>query len=246
MVEICKQRAHDLLSIEMPKKALDECRKDYPFVVEEVLKSLSVSLIQKVLKNLLKEYVSIRSLDVILETLTKFSPITKNVQTLTEITRQALAGHICAQYADQNRTIHVLTLEPSLRNVWLKSLEESVRRNKEYSPVILCSEHVRHLVRNTLERKLPEVAVLSVHEIDKNYSIEPIRTNKVKKKSINETEPVNEMDILDHFEKIFNKTNECGFDNFKLEAELKDHLDYVSKKLGISSITGGVVFTFYG
>jgi len=60
--EICKRRAQDLLSMQVTKEMLEDCRKDHPFVVEEVLKCLSVSEVQRVLKNFLKENVSIRSL----------------------------------------------------------------------------------------------------------------------------------------------------------------------------------------
>jgi SpoVK/Ycf46/Vps4 family AAA+-type ATPase len=268
MVKICKQRAPDLLSLQMTKEMLDDCREDHPFVVEEVLKCLSVPEIQRVLKNLLKENVSIRSLDFILESLAEFGPTTKDIRFLTERARQALAYQICDQYADQDRTIHVLTLEPSLEQMisdsklknssgdicsslepllhsaWIRSLGESVMtmQDEGHSPVILCSECTRYLVRTALEREFPEVAVLSVGEIACNYSVESVGIIEVKVEPVNEVKSVNERDILILLEKIYNETHECGIVNYRLEG--KDHLDYVSHKLGISSLQA-VLFSHF-
>jgi len=196
---------------------------------------------------------------------------TKDRYFMVKKTRQTLAYQICDQYADQNRTIHVLTLEPllegkiveskiknssydfipilepSLYNSWLQCLEESVKimRDKNYSPVILCSEYTRRcLVRNALEKKFPEVAVLSIDEIDRNFSIKFAGIIEAKNVPVKETGPVYDMDILDRIEIIYNETHECGIENFKLEAELKDHLDHVSQKLGVSPLQA-VLFSLF-
>jgi flagellar biosynthesis component FlhA len=52
--------------------------------------------------------------------------------------------------------------------------------DKWHSHVILCPECTRYLVRTALEKEIPEIAVLSVNEIDKNYSVESVGIIEVK------------------------------------------------------------------
>ena len=69
---------------------------------------------QKVLQALLREQVSVRNMVVILETLADYAGVTKDPVFLAEKCRQALGRQICLQYADQDRTLRVLTIDSSL------------------------------------------------------------------------------------------------------------------------------------
>ena len=134
----------------------------------------------------------------ILESVADFAPMTTDTRFHIEKARQALASQICHQYADDERILHVLTLdssleqkifdskatnslgdifaalEPSVQNAWMKSLWKSVHAVKDrgFYPVILTSPPVRYLVKTALDRELPEVAVLSIAEIVPEYKIE--------------------------------------------------------------------------
>ena len=206
LTEIIKHHAAELLGRQETQTIIDGLRKDYPAVVDEVLvgkdgKGLNMGGIQKVLQGLLKEQISIRNMVSILESIADFAPLTTDTRFLIEKARQALASQICHQYADEERTIHVLTLdphleqkileskaqsssgdiysalEPTLHSAWIRALGKSVRavHDQGYFPVLLCShEAARYLVRNALERELPEVAVLSVVEIAQDYKLESI------------------------------------------------------------------------
>ena len=213
LTEIIKRHAAELLGRQDTQAIIDGIRKDYPAVVDEVLmgrngKGLSLGNIQKVLQGLLREQVSIRNMVSILEAIADYAylvtdtPNAPGVYTgfLVEMARQALGSQICHQYADENRTLHVLTLDPSLeqkivdskaqrssgeyfsaldpamQHAWIRMLEKSVSAVKDqgYYPVILCSAKARYLVRTALERELPEVAVLSVAEITKDYLVESV------------------------------------------------------------------------
>ncbi|HOC29162.1 MAG TPA: flagellar biosynthesis protein FlhA, partial [Treponemataceae bacterium] len=114
LTEIIKRHASEILGRQEVQSIIDTIRKDYPAVVDEVVKLCSVGEIQKVLQGLLREQVSIRNMVVILETLADYRPITKDTTILVEKVRQALARQICLQYADDTRTLHVLTVEPAL------------------------------------------------------------------------------------------------------------------------------------
>jgi len=193
LTEIIRRHAADILGLQDTQVILDTLKKDYPAVVEEALregKGLRVTEIQKILHGLLREKVSIRNLVSILEAIADYAPISKNILFLTEKARQALANQICSQYADEDKRLRVLTIDPALeqriidakyetpsgmvcaldpptQKAWIKSVAKAVAAVKEkgWMPVILCSEQARFLVKNSTDRELPDLAVLSVPEI---------------------------------------------------------------------------------
>jgi flagellar biosynthesis protein FlhA len=202
LTEIIKRHAAELLGRQETQAIIDSIRRDYPAVVDEVLmgrdgKGLTMGNIQKVLQGLLKEQVSIRNMVSILEAIADFAPLTTDTRFLIEKARHALASQICHQYANEERTLNVLTLdqsleqkivdskvqdssgdiyaalEPALHNMWIRSVGKAVRavHDQGFFPVILCSFQARYLVKTALERELPEVAVLSVSEIAQDYTV---------------------------------------------------------------------------
>ena len=218
LTEIIKRHAAELLGRQDTQAIIDGIRKDYPAVVDEVLmgrngKGLTLGNIQKVLQGLLREQVSIRNMVSILEAVADYahlitdSPGSPGIYTgfLVEMARQALGSQICHHYADENRTLHVMTLDPALeqkivdsktqsssgeyfsaldpqlQSAWIRTLGKSVSAVHEqgFYPVILCSSKARYLVRTALERELPEVAVLSVAEITRDYLVESVGVIRV-------------------------------------------------------------------
>ena len=193
LTEIIRRHAADILGLQDTQSILDTLRKEYPAVVEEVMregKGLRVTEIQKIFHGLLREGVSIRDKVSILESIADFAPVSKNIWFLTEKARQALASQICHQYADEDRKLRVLTIDPSLeqriidgkyetpsgivcaldpptQKAWIKAVVKAVTAVKEkgWMPVVLCSEQARYLVKNSTDRELPDLAVLSVPEI---------------------------------------------------------------------------------
>ncbi|MDR0511864.1 MAG: flagellar biosynthesis protein FlhA [Treponema sp.] len=202
LTEIIKRHASELLGRQETQSIIDGIRRDYPAVVDEVLmgrdgKGLTMGNIQKVLQGLLKEQVSIRNMVSILEAIADFAPLTSDTRFLIEKARQSLSSQICHQYANEERILNVLTLDPSLEqrivdskaqdssgdifaalepnlhNAWIRSVGKAVRavHDQGFFPVILCSFQARYLVKTALERELPEVAVLSISEIAQDYSV---------------------------------------------------------------------------
>ncbi|MDR0403980.1 MAG: flagellar biosynthesis protein FlhA [Treponema sp.] len=204
LTEIIKRHAAEILGRQEMSGILDALRKDYPAVVEEVQKNLSLGEMQKVVQNLLKEQVSIRNMTAILETLADYSPVTRDVQFLTEKARQTLARQLCLQYADDEKVLRVLTVEhsleqkiidskvetssgiisaldPPLQSAWIKALSRSVAALHEqgWLPVLLCSEAARFLVKYSTSRELPGLTVLSVPEIADEVTVEAVGEVKI-------------------------------------------------------------------
>jgi flagellar biosynthesis protein FlhA len=193
LTEIIRRHAADILGLQDTQAILDTLRKEYPAVVEEVLrenKGLRVTEIQKILHGLLRERVSIRNMVSILESIADYAPVSKNIWFLTEKARQALASQICHQYADEDHRLRVLTIDPALeqrlidskyetasgivcaldpptQKAWIKAVVKAVTAVKEkgWMPVVLCSEQARFLVKNSTDREMPDLAVISVPEI---------------------------------------------------------------------------------
>ena len=199
LTEIIKKYAHEMLGRQEVQSILDTLKGDYPAVVEEVTKVLSLGEIQKVLQGLLVEQVSIRNIVPILETLADYGTVSKDVGFLVEKARQALRRQICLQFADDEKVLHVLTirpeleqmiidsrvdtatgavagLEPEVHRKWIQALTNSVKniQDQGFSPVILCSEAARPLVKSSTRRDLPDLAVLSVPELVSDVKIESL------------------------------------------------------------------------
>ncbi|MDR0539179.1 MAG: flagellar biosynthesis protein FlhA [Spirochaetaceae bacterium] len=198
LTELVKQNAAYILGRQETQAILDTLKKDYPAVVDEALKVLTLGEIQKVLQGLLREQVSIRNMVSILEAVSDFAPVTKDAQFLTEKARQALGRLVCLQYADEDKTLHVLTLEHGLeqrviesgaqtasgivsamdaplRAAWLKALNRSITLIKDKGwgspPVILCSEQARYLVKLSTEREIPDLVAISVREVTQDINV---------------------------------------------------------------------------
>ena len=167
--------------------------------MEEVQKSLSLGDIQKVLQGLLREQVSIRNMIPILETLADYGPISKDTAFLIEKVRQTLGRQICLQYADEDRKLRVLTidpaleqaiidsrvdtaagvvaaLEPEMKRSWITAVRNAVKRVQDEGlyPVIWCSEAARALVKSSTEREIPDLVVISVPEVVTDIGVESL------------------------------------------------------------------------
>ncbi len=199
LTEIIKRYASEILGRQEVQGMLEALRKDYPAVTDDVQKHLSLGEIQKVLQGLLREQVSIRNLVAIFETLADYSGITKDAGFLVEKARQSLGRQLCLQYADAQKVLHVLTVEPSLeqkiidsrvdtpggsmsalepalQRQWIKALMLAVSavQKQGYFPLILCSEAARALVKASTEREIPDLVVMSVPEIVSDVQVEAI------------------------------------------------------------------------
>jgi len=205
LTSIIRRHAFELLGRQEVQKILETLKADYSAVVEEVQKALSLGEIQKVLQGLLKEQVSIRNMVPILETLADFAPISKDTTFLIEKARQTLGRQICLQYADEDKKLRVLTIdptleqaiidsrvetatgviaamEPELKRTWISGVRNAVRKVQDegWYPIIWCSEAARALVKSSTEREIPDLVVMSVPEVVPDIGIESVGVIQLK------------------------------------------------------------------
>ncbi|MGQ9615735.1 MAG: flagellar biosynthesis protein FlhA [Spirochaetota bacterium] len=202
LTEVIKAYASDVLGRQDVQTLLNSLSSEYATVVKEVKDAgATVGDIQKVLKGLLREGVSIRDLVTILETVADYFPTVKNHDELVEIVRQALSRQICQQYSDEGKKLSVITvskdveeeiknaivdtdrgkrfaMEPSYQKKLLEKIREEVRRIRQMGlkPVFLTSPDVRALFRTIVASVLPNAAVLSSYEIVPDMRLEAVGT----------------------------------------------------------------------
>jgi len=191
LTEIIQARAHELLGRQEVNNLIENLKKNSPVVVEELIPNLlTLGDVQKVLSNLLKERISIRNLEVIMETLADYARRTKDAVVLTEYVRQALARAICQEYADDKDQIVAVSLDPRLeqrvadslketdtgahitldpvtvQKIIVATTEESKRMvSQGLQPIVVCSPRVRPYFKQLVHSSLPGLVVLSFAEI---------------------------------------------------------------------------------
>lgn len=200
LMEVIKSFAHEILGRQDVRNLLDNLKKTYPALVDEVVPALvSVGGIQKVLQNLLKERIPVRDLVTILEVIGDYGARTKDTDILTEYVRHALARTICKLYQDHTGQIKAITLDPQLE----EQINSSVRKSGDVSyvaleplqiqrilektsnvvaessadgiaPVVLCSPQVRMHFKRLIERGLPAISVLSYNEIESSVQLHSV------------------------------------------------------------------------
>jgi len=197
--ETIKKNFDKVLGRQSVKTLLENLKKEYPAVIEDVNPDvLPLGVIQKVLQNLLKELIPIKDLVQILESLTDYSKITKNVDVLTEYVRHSLGDTIANLYRDSNGVIHAATLgdefERQITNA-LQKQKESIQtlglspdslivlnnnmksfiskfRSMGYVPIIVTAATIRPYLFRLLNTSFPELVVLSYTELPANVEIE--------------------------------------------------------------------------
>jgi flagellar biosynthesis protein FlhA len=195
--EVVRQNSANLLTRVEAEAMVERVRKRQAGLVDELIPNvLSLSEVQKVLQNLLREKVSVRNLEAVLEVLVDAGRANKEPEQLTELVRQRLGAVICRSLQSTSGELHVLTLDPaieqsivsSIRTVETKSqlaleprfaeqvltrLAGQVERMMKSNmlPVLLCAPELRRHLRRVTERVLPHLAVVSMAEVPNNTSL---------------------------------------------------------------------------
>ncbi|MEA1976253.1 MAG: flagellar biosynthesis protein FlhA [Bacillota bacterium] len=199
LTEIIKRHSYELLGRQETKRLIDNVSETNPTVVNELIPNiLGVGDIQKVLKNLLRERISVRNLVVILETLADYGNQTSDVNVLTEYVRQGLSRQISELYFP-NKIGKIITFKQELENQLMESIEQtsgtgflsidpSISQNLingiatelralvsvGEEPILITAPIVRFYIKQLTEQSLPDLIVLSYNEIENNVKLESV------------------------------------------------------------------------
>jgi flagellar biosynthesis protein FlhA len=205
VAEVLRQNAHNMITRAETERLIARVREQQATLVDELIpKVLPLGDVQRVLQGLVKERVSIRNIDAILEVLADIGGKNRDPEQLTDHVRERLAPLICQQLADQKGEIHVLTFDPAVE----QSLASAVRSQEEratlvleprfaeqvlrriaeeaermargnHRPVLLCAPNLRRHIRRFTERLVPQLSVLSLNEISTHISLRAFGVVKV-------------------------------------------------------------------
>ena len=203
--ETLRQHADDLLTREDVQLLVDRLRKTQPSLVGEVVgpdKDVSVGLLQRVLKNLIRNGIPIRELTSILESLGEHASKTKNTAVLTEMVRKRLNRTITELYRNEASKVVAITLDPAIEHQMASTLQQdadginlalptetamdisrriaqawkaAMDKGKD-KVVLLCDSRLRSPLAAMLSRTVSMLPVVAYDEIVLGTEVEPIDT----------------------------------------------------------------------
>ena len=187
--------AAELLGRQETQALLDYLAKESSKLIEDLVpKLLSVSVVQRVLQNLLEEGVSIRDMRSIMEVLAEQASRTQDPAALTALVRVGLSRAIMQQIFPGSGEMQVMAIEPGLERVLGQSLAgggdssslepglaetllretaNAARRMEDAGqpPVLLVPGNLRLLLSRFLRRAVPQLKVIANAEVPDSRTI---------------------------------------------------------------------------
>lgn len=199
LTEIIKDNMPELLSYAETQKLLDDLGKTQQKLISETIPTqISVSGVQRVLQNLLREMVSIRDLSTIVEAIAEGSRTTQNVAMITEHVRTRLARQISHANTNDAGYIPIIAMSPGWEQTFIEAITggeasgislppsriqefiQTVRATYDKMamqgevPVLLTSPAIRPYVRSIIERFRSSTVVMSQNEIHPKAKIKTL------------------------------------------------------------------------
>ena len=183
LADLLRRNAQELLGRREAQELLDIAGKHSGKVIEELIPHLmSMGGVMQVLRNLLKEGVSIRDLRSILEALADNAHLSKNPDELTEYVRQRLARRLTRSQLSSDGALRPLVLDPRAEALFrdgtgrsaraLTRLTEDIATKardlamRDEPPLLVVAPDLRRAVAGIAARHVPGLAVMSFREID--------------------------------------------------------------------------------
>lgn len=202
LTELVRTHAHELLGRQELQTLLDTLKETAPKVVDDLIPNLlPVGTVLKVLKNLLREGVSVRDLKTVLETLAETAPTQKDPAQLTEAVRGSIGRSITRKLVDESGELRLITLEKTIEETiaqgiiqtdqgqqlsldpefvreFVASLNDQAIRlaNETSQAVVLCSPVIRMHLKHLIDRFIPNISVLSHNEISPSINVKSFGT----------------------------------------------------------------------
>lgn len=203
LAEVVRRNIDELLSKADVKRILEQAKgKDAQLVENLVPNLINLGDLRRVMVNLLKERVSIRDIQYILERLEDLCAGIKDPDLLSEKIRITLGRQICLEFATPEKQIYSIAFHPA----WERKLEEALQRvennlvlildprqiqqlvtmisraskriNEKYGrkPVLICGPGLRLPLYRLLEQFDPHIHVLSYAELSPDFNVQVLET----------------------------------------------------------------------
>ena len=206
LTEVIKKNSFELLGRQETQDLLDKLKEKHPKIVEDVVPGiLDLSTLNRVLQNLLKERVSIRNLQTILESLATYGTMNKDIEYLTEKVRFALRKQITESLLAQDGKLYVFALPQQAEQLIIKSMHQTdegkeividpatarkiltglMEKTEEITakgipPVLFVSQPIRYAMRRFVEKYSPSLNIIAHTEVADNVQIDSLGTVLIK------------------------------------------------------------------
>ncbi|RKZ93797.1 MAG: flagellar biosynthesis protein FlhA [Gammaproteobacteria bacterium] len=198
--QLLNENATQLLGHEEVQQLLDRLATSAPKLVEDLVpKILPLSTLVKVLQNLLNESIPVRDFKTIIEAMAEYASQTQDAGILTAQVRVALGRFIVQHINGLANELSVITLEPSLEQLLLQSLqmsedgggiepglaerihqsltESAQTQEMNGSPaILLVSSQVRLMMMRFVKHSIPNMHVLAYNEVPDSMQIKIVST----------------------------------------------------------------------
>ncbi|MCI8689723.1 MAG: flagellar biosynthesis protein FlhA [Oscillibacter sp.] len=199
LAETVRKYAYELLGRAETMQLVENLKRSSPELVEEAIPGIvSYAMLEKVLRNLLREGVPIKDLGTILETLVDAVAQGRDLDAATEMVRGSLARTITRRFCEDGQ-LRVVTLDaevekkiiasltrneqgvylamgPDLMQSIVSQLAAQIRKFNDLSqtPIILVSQVIRGYFSKMITQFYPNIYVLSFNEITSTVQIQAL------------------------------------------------------------------------
>jgi type III secretion protein V len=191
-----RRYAAEFLGIQETRQLLSRMEAEYPELVKEAQRVVSLQRTSEVFRRLLDEGIALRNLRGVLEALVEWGGRDLEIHVLSEHVRAALSRQICHRHADGNRVIAAFTLTRPLEEAIRQALRRSDRAQAlpealsrgvlsqlqghydglsgNLEPVLMTSPDLRRYLRQLVVRQGLDIAVLSFQDLTREFSVQPL------------------------------------------------------------------------
>lgn len=189
-VRLIARNVQELFGVQETKQILDAVERTHPELLKETYRHLPLIRVTEIFQRLLAECVPVRNARLVLEAIALWAPREKDALVLAEHVRASLAKTISARFlADRERRVILVApqseerIRASIRQVaagaflqmppeesqeLIDTLEDriatlDVRRISQ--AVLLCAVDIRRFVKKLVERRFPDLDVVSFAEV---------------------------------------------------------------------------------
>ncbi|WP_413043710.1 type III secretion system export apparatus subunit SctV [Pseudomonas sp. YJ42] len=191
-----RRYAAEFLGIQETRQLLSRMEAEYPELVKEAQRVVSLQRTSEVFRRLLDEGIALRNLRGVLEALVEWGGRDLEIHVLSEHVRAALSRQICHRHADGNRVIAAFTLTRPLEEAIRQALRRSDRAQAlpealsrgvlsqlqghydglsgNLEPVLMTSPDLRRYLRQLVVRQGLDIAVLSFQDLTREFFVQPL------------------------------------------------------------------------
>jgi flagellar biosynthesis protein FlhA len=197
LTELLRSQASEMLDRTQVHELLDKFSQRHPKVVEEIVPAqVSVGLLQNVLQQLLAEWVPIRDLMIILESLSDSSGGNNSLDDMIEKVRVRLGRTITQRYLNAQGELNVFMLDGELEQrmtervmqqpgwslpldmaEWQRFISRLNEITMQYDvdiPVLLTTPQIRSHLSQSLRKVMTRIVVLSITEIPPQTNVQSL------------------------------------------------------------------------